>query len=99
LSFKHKYTYDEKTKILLEYQAGVHGFRETRAISGGSIKTATRSSNLMAGNFVFYCLLDGEQFSPQTNFAVILLSVHPTVLLSALVSVLLFGLQSDVIQK
>ena len=53
----------------------------------------------MAGNFVFYCLLDGEQFSPQTNFAVILLSVHPTVLLSALVSVLLFGLQSDVIQK
>jgi hypothetical protein len=54
LSFKHKYTYDEKAKILLEYQAGVHGFRETRAISGGSIKTATRSSNLMAGNFVFF---------------------------------------------
>ena len=41
MSFKHKYTYDEKAKILL-------------AISGGSIKTATRSSNLMAGNFVFF---------------------------------------------
>ena len=95
MSFKHKYTYDEKAKILLEYQAGVHGFRETRAISGGSIKTATRSSNLMAGNFVFFIVyLTGSSY-----FAVILLSVHPTVLLSALVSVLLFGLQSDVIQK
>ena len=28
MSFKHKYTYDEKAKILLEYQTGVHGFRE-----------------------------------------------------------------------
>ena len=28
LSFKHKYSYEEKEKILLEYQTGVHGFRE-----------------------------------------------------------------------
>jgi transposase-like protein len=34
LSFKHKYTYDEKAKILLEYQAGVHGFRELCRIYG-----------------------------------------------------------------
>ena len=34
MSFKHKYTYDEKAKILLEYQAGVHGFRELCRIYG-----------------------------------------------------------------
>ena len=34
MSFKHKYTYDEKAKILLEYQAGAHGFRELCRIYG-----------------------------------------------------------------
>ena len=34
MSFKHKYTYDEKTKILLEYQTGIHGFRELCRIYG-----------------------------------------------------------------
>lgn len=34
MSFKHKYTYDEKVKILLEYEAGVHGFRKLCQIYG-----------------------------------------------------------------
>jgi len=34
LSFTHKYTYDEKAKILVEYQTGVHGFRELCRIYG-----------------------------------------------------------------
>ena len=34
MSFIHKYTHDEKAKILLEYQAGVHGFRESCRIYG-----------------------------------------------------------------
>ena len=34
MSFKHKYTFEEKTKILLEYQTGVHGFRELCQIYG-----------------------------------------------------------------
>jgi transposase-like protein len=34
LSFKHKYTYDEKAKILMEYQAGIHGFRKLCRIYG-----------------------------------------------------------------
>lgn len=34
MSFKHKYTYNEKAKILLEYQAGIHGFRELCRIYG-----------------------------------------------------------------
>lgn len=34
MSFKHKYTYEEKKKIVLEYQSGVHGFRELCRIYG-----------------------------------------------------------------
>ena len=34
MSFTHKYTYDEKAKILVEYQTGVHGFRELCRIYG-----------------------------------------------------------------
>jgi transposase-like protein len=34
LSFKHKYSYEEKEKILLEYQTGAHGFRELCRIHG-----------------------------------------------------------------
>ena len=34
MSFKHKYSYEEKEKILLEYQTGVHGFRELCRIYG-----------------------------------------------------------------
>ena len=30
MSFKHKYTYDEKAKILLEYQAGVEHMQFVR---------------------------------------------------------------------
>lgn len=28
MSFKHKFSFDEKSKIIIEYQAGVYGFRE-----------------------------------------------------------------------
>ena len=28
MAFKHKYSFEEKEKILFEYQTGVHGFRE-----------------------------------------------------------------------
>jgi len=34
LSFTHKYTSNEKAKILVEYQTGVHGFRELCRIYG-----------------------------------------------------------------
>lgn len=34
MSFTHKYTYDEKAKILVEYKTGVHGFRELCRIYG-----------------------------------------------------------------
>ena len=34
MSFKHKYSYEEKEKILLEYQTGVHGFRELCRVYG-----------------------------------------------------------------
>ena len=34
MSFTHKYTSDEKAKILVEYQTGVHGFRELCRIYG-----------------------------------------------------------------
>ena len=34
MSFKHKYSYEEKEKILLEYQTGAHGFRELCRIHG-----------------------------------------------------------------
>jgi len=34
LTFIHKYSFEEKTKILLEYQTGVHGFRELCRIYG-----------------------------------------------------------------
>ena len=34
MSFKHKYTDGEKARILLEYQTGVHGFRELCRIYG-----------------------------------------------------------------
>ena len=34
MSFKHKYSYEEKEKILQEYQTGVHGFRELCRIYG-----------------------------------------------------------------
>ena len=34
LAFKHKYSFEEKKKILLEYQTGVHGFRELCRIYG-----------------------------------------------------------------
>ena len=34
MTFIHKYSFEEKTKILLEYQTGVHGFRELCRIYG-----------------------------------------------------------------
>lgn len=34
LTFIHKYSFEEKSKILLEYQTGVHGFRELCRIYG-----------------------------------------------------------------
>ena len=34
MSFRHKYTYEEKEKIVVEYQNGVHGFRELCRIYG-----------------------------------------------------------------
>lgn len=34
MAFKHKYSLEEKEKILLEYQTGVHGFREICRIYG-----------------------------------------------------------------
>lgn len=34
MSFKHKYSYEEKIKILQEYQTGTHGFRELCRIYG-----------------------------------------------------------------
>ena len=34
MSFKHKYSYEEKEKILLEYQTGVRGFRELCRVYG-----------------------------------------------------------------
>lgn len=34
MSFKHKYTFEEKERIILEYQAGTHGFRELCRIYG-----------------------------------------------------------------
>ncbi len=34
MSFRHKYTFEEKEKIVLEYQSGEHGFRELCRIYG-----------------------------------------------------------------
>ena len=34
MSFKHKYTFEEKERILLEYQTGTHGFKELCRIYG-----------------------------------------------------------------
>ena len=34
MSFKHKYSFEEKEKIVVEYQSGVHGFRELCRING-----------------------------------------------------------------
>lgn len=34
MTFKHKYSFEEKEKILLEYQTGEHGFRELCRIYG-----------------------------------------------------------------
>lgn len=34
MAFKHKYSFEEKEKIILEYQTGVHGFRELCRIYG-----------------------------------------------------------------
>ena len=34
MSYRHKYTYEEKEKIVVEYQNGVHGFRELCRIYG-----------------------------------------------------------------
>ena len=34
MAFKHKYSFEEKVKILQEYHTGVHGFRELCRIYG-----------------------------------------------------------------
>ena len=34
MSFKHKYTYEEKERIILEYLTDAHGFRELCRIYG-----------------------------------------------------------------
>lgn len=62
MAFKHKYSYDEKQKIIMEYLNNIHGFRELCRIYGmsqGSLKGWIRLYN----TFGFEGLKTGNQTS------------------------------------